>query len=164
MKSFLLEIGTEHMPARFIPPALEQLQKLLEERLKAERLAFATSRTFGTPRRLAILVKGLSEKSEAAEKIALGPSAKMLKGPDGQFTAAAAGFARSQGVAPEALKVVQSPKGEVLEARRVIPGEGAPAVLSRILPEIIAQLQFAKGLAWEPSGFRFGIPDSPSRA
>lgn len=158
MKSFLLEVGVEHMPARFVPPALEQLQRLLEERLRAERLAFAGSRTFGTPRRLAILVGGLAEKSEPAEKVALGPNARLLRGPDGQFSPAAAGFARAQGVKPEDLKVVQSPKGEVLEARRAIPGEPAPGILSRILPEILAQLQFPKGLEWEPSRFRFGRP------
>lgn len=158
MKSLLLEIGTEHMPARFIQPALDQLQKALEERLKAERLKFASARAYGTPRRLAILVKGVAEKSEAAEKVATGPSAKLLKNEKGEFTPQANGFARAQGVLPEDLRVVQSPKGEVLEARRVIPGEPAPKVLARALPEVIGRLQFPKGLEWESSRFRFGRP------
>ena len=158
MKSLLLEIGTEHMPARFIAPALSQLQQLLEDRLKEERLAFAASKTYGTPRRLSILVKGVAEKSEAAEKVATGPSAKLLKDDKGAFTPQAAGFARAQGVKPEDLRVVQSPRGEVLEARRVIPGETALKVLARVLPEVIGQIQFPKGLEWEVSRFRFGRP------
>ncbi|MBI5199944.1 MAG: glycine--tRNA ligase subunit beta [Elusimicrobia bacterium] len=158
MKSFLLEIGTEHMPARFIPSALAQLQKLLEDRLKAERLAFASAKTYGTPRRLAILVKGLAEKSEAFEKVALGPGEKAWKDAQGNLTPAAQGFARAQGVAPESLKLVDSPKGRVLEARRAIPGEATTAVLARVLPELLGQLQFPKGLEWEPTKFRFGRP------
>lgn len=158
MKSLLLEIGVEHLPARFIPGALEQLQRLLAERFKEERLPFASSATYGTPRRLAILVKGVAEMSEAAEKIALGPSAKLLKDAQGAFTPQAAGFARSQGVRPEDLRVVQCPKGEVLEARRILPGEPAPKLLARVLPEVIGKLQFPKGLEWEATKLRFGRP------
>ena len=158
MKSFLVEIGTEHMPARFIAPALSQFQKLVEERLKKERLAFASSKTFGTPRRLSLLVKGVGEKSEAVEKVSTGPSAKLLKDEKGAFTPQAAGFARAQGVKPEDLRVAQGPRGEVLEARRVIPGETATKLLARVLPELIGQIQFPKGLEWEETRFRFGRP------
>ncbi|MBI4425028.1 MAG: glycine--tRNA ligase subunit beta, partial [Elusimicrobia bacterium] len=158
MKSLLLEIGTEHLPARFIAPALAQLSRLLEERLKAERVAFGGSKTLGTPRRLAIVLKGVAEKSEPAEILANGPNARLWKDEKGQFTPQAAGFAKAQGVRPEDLRVVASPKGEVLQARRALPAEPTAKVLARLLPELIAQLQFPKGLEWEPSRFRFGRP------
>lgn len=158
MKSLLLEIGAEHLPARFIAPALAQLARLLEERLRDERLAFASSRTYGTPRRLAIVVQGVADKSEPAETVATGPAARLLKDDQGRFTPQAEGFARSHGVKPEELRVVQGPRGEVLEARRAVPGETAAKVLARVLPEVIQALQFPKGLEWEPSRLRFGRP------
>ncbi|MBI5243513.1 MAG: glycine--tRNA ligase subunit beta [Elusimicrobia bacterium] len=157
-KAALLEIGTESLPARFVPPALAQMERLAAELLRSNRLAFAEARAYGTPMRLAILIRGLAEKSAPETREVLGPPARLLKDDKGAFTPQALGFARAQGVDPEALLVQQSPKGEVLLARRALPEEPASKVLERVFTEMIARIEFPKGLEWEESRFRFGRP------
>lgn len=158
MKSALLEIGVESLPARFLKPALEQLESKAAGILKEERLAFSSVKAYGTPMRLAVLVSGVPEKSETKELEVTGPPARLLKDAAGNFTPQAAGFARSQGVAPGDLEVVRLPKGEFLAARKVLPGEGAVQVLARAFPRLVAALEFPKTLHWEESRFRFGRP------
>lgn len=157
-KDFLLEIGTEPMPARFIPPALEQLQKNAEALFKEHRLPYAGVKTFGTPRRLAVVLEAVQDKSLPLVKEVLGPPARLLKNEDGSFTAQSEGFARKQGIDPEDLEVKSTPKGDVLCARVTIPGESAPKLLATLLPGLIASLEFPKTLEWESTRFRFGRP------
>ncbi|MCX5793967.1 MAG: glycine--tRNA ligase subunit beta [Elusimicrobia bacterium] len=157
-KDLLLEIGTEPMPARFVAPALSQLLEKSQAALKANRLGYAGAQTLGTLRRLAVCVRGVEEKSSALEKEVQGPPARLLKDAQGRFTPQAEGFARKQGVAPEALETVTTPKGEFLLARVHIPGESALKILARILPEVITSLEFPKSLEWEESRLRFGRP------
>lgn len=157
-KDFLLEIGTEPLPARFVQPALDQLRAGAEALLKTERLGFLGAQTFGTHRRLALSLSGLDEKSLPLKKEVTGPPARLLKGADGKFTAQAEGFARKQGLAPEKLETMDTPKGPFLVARLSVPGEPTAKILARLLPGLIGSLQFPKTLEWESSGFRFGRP------
>src|SRR5688572_5096898 len=99
-KDFLLEIGTEPLPARFVGPALEQLRERLGAQLKESRFTFKDVRTFGTLRRLTVVVEGLSEKSPPLAETFSGPPADKLKDASGAYTPAAAGFARKYGVEP----------------------------------------------------------------
>jgi glycyl-tRNA synthetase beta chain len=158
MKAALLEIGVESPPARFVPPALRQMERLAAELLKEERLAFGDVRACGTPMRLALLIGGLAEGSEPAVREASGPPARLLKDAQGSFTQQALGFAKAQGVRVEDLGVKQTPKGEFLCARKALPGEPALKVLSRVFPALISRIEFPKGLEWEESRFRFGRP------
>jgi len=157
-KDFLLEIGTEPMPARFVAPVLSQLLEKLQASLKESRLEYAGAQSLGTMRRLAVCVCGVEDKSSALEKEVQGPPARLLKDEHGRFTPQAEGFARKQGIAPEALQTVKTPKGEFLLARVRLPGESALKILARILPEVITSLEFPKSLEWEESRLRFGRP------
>ncbi|MFA6028771.1 MAG: glycine--tRNA ligase subunit beta [Elusimicrobiota bacterium] len=158
MKTALLEIGVETLPARFIRPTLRQMEALAVEMLKAERLEHGAVRAVGSPMRLALLISGVAEKSSADEREASGPPARLLKDEKGAYTPQALGFARAQGVRVEDLSTKETPKGLVLLARKTLPGEGALQVLRRVFPALIGRLEFPKTLEWEESRFRFGRP------
>ena len=157
-KDFLLEIGTEEIPARFIAPALEQLKAETEKRLKAAGLSFKEVCIFGTPRRLAVIAAAVPEKSPDRTETQLGPLAKDAKDESGQWKAAAVGFAKSLSVKPEQLKTFMSPRGERLGLEKTIKGELAAQLLTKISPEIISSLRFPKSMTWEESGFAFARP------
>ncbi len=157
-KDFLLEIGIEPLPARFLRPGLEQLGEKIQAALLEHRLAFKSLSRYGTPRRLAVLVKDLSDKSETLSKTVQGPPAARWKDPDGAWTREAAGFAGKHGLKPENLKTVQTPKGEFLSATVVLPGRKAEDVLAEVLPGLIASLEFPKSMEWEPSRLKFARP------
>ena len=97
-KAFLLEIGTEEIPARFMNPALAQLREAAARELGAARLSYDEIKVFGTPRRLALLVEGLAGRQQELVEKKKGPAAKAAFQADGTPTKAAYGFARSQGV------------------------------------------------------------------
>lgn len=159
MSHALLEIGTESLPARFLKPALEQLEKNAARLLGENRLAFERVAAVGTPMRQAVMIYGLAERSEAVRELVVGPPAKLLKDADGGYTKQAVGFAKKNGVAPEDLTVVEVPKkGPFLQAKKEIPSEPAPEILKRVFPALIASLEFPKGLVWESTRFRFGRP------
>jgi len=158
-KDFLLEVGTEPLPARFIAPAAAQLSRLLQDELKTLRFSFGEARVYATPRRLAVVLSALSEKSTPVEVVDFGPPADRAKDSQGRWTPAAEGFARKFGVEPGALGVETGPKGgPQLAFRRTLPGETAEAALKRALPALLAKLDFPKSLEWEPTRFRFGRP------
>lgn len=157
-KDFLLEVGTEPFPARFIAPACAQLEEKLGAALRENRLSFSSSKTYATLRRLAVLIEGLDEKSKAVEELVYGPPVSKAKDGAGKWTPAAEGFARKNGIRPEELLTERTEKGEVLAARKTIPSESAEDVLKRVLPHVLGRLEFPKSLEWEPSRFRFGRP------
>ena len=103
MSTFLLEIGTEELPADFAQSALSQLEQLVSADLLVSRLSFGRVRCLGTPRRLVVLIDGLAERQEDLEEERKGPpEAQAFR--DGAPTAAAIGFARRCGVAAEQLE------------------------------------------------------------
>jgi glycyl-tRNA synthetase beta chain len=154
----LLEIGTEELPYQFVPPALQVLGQKAEHLLKEHRLAYGMVRTFGTPRRLVLVVESLSGRQAAAVKEAMGPSKVVAFDVSGQPTKAAIGFAGSQGVTVSDLEVRQTPKGEYVFAVKREQGTLTPAVLAEILPGLIHGLAFPKAMRWNETGMRFGRP------
>lgn len=158
MKSALLEIGVETLPARFIAAALAQLEQKGAKLLQERRLSFTALKALGTPLRLALIIEGLPEKSEAQELEVTGPPARLWKDEAGAFTKQAEGFARAQGVRPEDLITVMGPKGAVLAVKKTLPGELTAKVLCEVFPALISALEFPKTLVWEESKFRFGRP------
>ena len=99
----LLEIGVEHLPARFMAPALKQLETLTAQILDEKRIAYKSVEAFGTYRRLVVYIEDLSEKSADVQKEVKGPPAKLLKDANGNFTPQSVGFAQKNGIAPEKL-------------------------------------------------------------
>ncbi|MFA0732171.1 MAG: hypothetical protein LKKZDAJK_001282 [Candidatus Fervidibacter sp.] len=157
-KTLLLEIGTEEMPARFLLPALTQLQELMAKTLEDLRLPFGTIRTFGTPRRLAVLVTEVAEHQTPVVREVRGPARHIAFDERGNPTKAAEGFARAQGVAVSELVVKATEKGEFVFALQRDEGRPAVEALSQALPQVIRQLSFPKTMRWEASGWRFGRP------
>lgn len=155
---FLLEIGVEELPARFCPLALEQLRDKGEALLTAARLPCAAARTCGSPRRLAWLVSGLPARQADTESVARGPARAAAFDPAGEPTAAALGFARSQGVSVADLRVEPVGGREYVFARRVVPGLPTAEVLARDLPGLIAGLEFPRSMRWGTGDLRFARP------
>jgi glycyl-tRNA synthetase beta chain len=157
-KDLLLEIGVEELPARFVGPGLASLKALAEKALQDAGLSFKSAKALGTPRRLALLVEALSPKAQDRTHEALGPGLSQAKDKDGNWTPAAQGFARSQGVAPEQLQVKETEKGPRLAFSRKETGLPAEKILPALLPELIRKLPFPKNMVWEESRLSFPRP------
>jgi glycyl-tRNA synthetase beta chain len=154
----LLEIGVEELPYHVIAPALVLLKDLAEQLLKDQRLEFQSARTLGTPRRLTLVIEGLSIQQTSIVKETMGPSKAVAFDPAGQPTKAAMGFASGQGVAVQDLQVRRTPKGEYLFAVKQEEGRPAKVVLNELLPRLIAKLSFPKAMKWNSAGVRFARP------
>ena len=154
----LLEIGVEELPYQFISPALSRLKESAEQLLAEQRLTYQAVRTLGTPRRLTLVVEGLVTQQASVMKEAMGPSKAVAFDQAGQPTRAAVGFAAGQGVAVQDLQVRQTPKGEYLFAVKREDGRPSKAVLSELLPQLVARLSFPKAMKWNEAGVRFARP------
>jgi len=155
---FLLEIGTEELPASDLDDALSQLQQLVPAHLDEARLDYDSLRVLGTPRRLAVLVEGLAPRQRPVEELVKGPPTRVAFDSAGEPTKAAEGFARKFGVGVKDLEVREIDGGEYVVA--VNRQEGLPAVdvLPALLPELIATLRFGKSMRWNASGVAFSRP------
>jgi len=157
-QDLLLEIGTEEIPARFIPRALDVLKELAQERFQQSRLQHREIKTMGTPRRLALLIFGLSPfQSDKTENI-MGPPKHTAFSEDGRPTKVALGFSKAKGVGVEELEFIETPKGVYLGIKKIIKGLPAAVVLSELLPQLILDLPFPKFMRWGSSSFRFARP------
>ena len=158
MADYLLEIGTEEIPAKFMSSALAQLKDLAVKKLQEQRLKYEIIRTMGTPRRLALLVEGLAEQGEDLRQEVRGPAWKVAFDATGQPTKAALGFARSQGVAVENLVVQETENGAYLFALKEVKGRPAAQVLAEIAPQLIQELNFPKTMRWGEEALHFARP------
>ena len=156
--SFLLEIGSEELPWQMIQPAMMQLAQLLEGFLANHRLSHDSLRTFGTPRRLAVLVQGLAAKQTPVVQETLGPSKAVAFDAQGHPTKAAQGFAKSQGVDVGELETRETSKGVYLCAVKREKGLPATTVLTEHLPGLLQRLTFPKTMKWNASGVRYPRP------
>jgi len=154
----LLEIGTEELPAQFVPPALADLRGKAPQIFKAHRLRHGTSKALGTPRRLTLWVQGLADHQEPVATEIMGPSKAVGFDAQGHATKAASGFASSQGVAVTALVVKTTPKGEYLFAVKRDAGRKTTMLLPGLLAELVGGLSFPKSMRWNDSGARFARP------
>jgi len=158
MKELLLEIGTEEIPAGFIPQALIDFENLARKELEANRIDFNGVKILGTPRRLVLVIESLSEKQRDEEMKKVGPSKQAAFDSEGNPTKAAIGFARSQSVSVESLKVVQTEKGEYVCAVKEEPGEPTVEILPSIFPKVILSIPFQKSMRWAEVPIRFARP------
>ena len=158
MAHLLFEIGSEEIPAGFVPPALRQLTEDLTKALDEARLAHGEVKAVGTPRRLCVFARDVAAKQPDAKIEALGPPVQAAFDAEGRPTAAALGFARSQGVEVGALARVQTPKGERLAAHKVEKGQRAEKVLPALLEKLVAELRFKKAMRWGDTAVTFARP------
>lgn len=157
MATFLLEIGTEELPADFARLALPQLQSVVLQTLAEQRLEHEGVKVMGTPRRLAVLVAGLPERQSDRSEEHKGPPAQQAF-KDGQPTPAAIGFARRCGVEPQQLEVRDTPKGPFVFATSLTPGRATGAVLTDLIPGWIRGLQGRRFMRWGQGEVRFSRP------
>lgn len=157
-QDFLLEIGTEELPAGDLTSAIQQLSERVPALLEESRLTHGTVKVMGTPRRLVVWVKGLAGHQLDRETIVKGPPASRAFDALGVPTKAAEGFARSRGVDPAQLQVAEIDGGSYVVAKVFETGRPAPAVLAEALPGLIAGIRFDKTMRWNASGAAFSRP------
>jgi glycyl-tRNA synthetase beta chain len=157
-KELFLEIGTEEIPAGFIPRALAEMEAIIRRELTAARISFGTVRTLGTPRRLALVVTDIPAVQPDAEITAMGPAKKVAFDADGRPTKAAEGFARGQGVDITALTLVATDKGEYVAVTKTETGRPVHELLGDILPRLVAEIPFKKSMRWADLDVRFARP------
>nr|WP_217442830.1 glycine--tRNA ligase subunit beta [Myxococcus sp. CA033] len=154
----LLEIGAEEIPASFIGPALEDLRRLLTERMAEARLKHGEVSVYGTPRRLAVLVRDVADSGEDVVKEVLGPSAKAAFDAEGKPTKAAEKFAESLKLSVDKLGRSQTAKGEYLSARVEEKGRPAADTLKDALHVAVHSINFRKSMRWGDVEASFARP------
>ena len=158
MADLLFEIGTEEIPARFMPKTLADLAQYAEEELAAAHTPHGEIKTECTPRRLVLYVKDLAEKQEDAVETFKGPMKAQAFDADGNPTKAAQGFARSKGVDVADLKVETIGGAEYVVAEKRTSGHKTEEMLPAMLEKIMHRLSFPKSMYWKEKSVRFARP------
>ncbi len=158
MKTLLLEIGTEEIPAGYIEPALNALSETLKQKLADARIDHGNTKVFATPRRLAIEIKKVADKQKSLTSEVLGPPENVGLDDKGQATVAAKKFAEKVGVAVSALTVKKTEKGRYLCAKISERGLASKTLLKNILPEAIMAMPFPKVMKWAELDIEFARP------
>ncbi|MBS5752422.1 MAG: glycine--tRNA ligase subunit beta [Veillonella parvula] len=153
-KDLLFEIGAEEIPAGFMPNILGQLKQLAETKLNDAHLPFESIATYGTPRRLALIVKGLADTSAEISERHKGPSTSIAYDADGNATKAAIGFARGKGLDVADLVVEDG----YIYAETKTAGVPAKDIVSEMLPQLITGLNFPKSMHWGDLDAKFVRP------
>jgi glycyl-tRNA synthetase beta chain len=157
MKAFLLEVGTEELPASFLSDALTQWRSRIPKTLSTNSLSFDSVEVYGTPRRLAVLIKGLPERQSDREEEIKGPPAQAAF-KDGKPTPAAQGFAKKQGVELDALEIRPTDKGDFVFVQKLIPGRPITEILTELVPEWIWGLEGKRLMRWGDGEQKFSRP------
>ena len=153
-KDLLFEIGAEEIPAGFMPNILGQLKQLAETKLNDAHLPFESIATYGTPRRLALIVNGLADTSAEISERHKGPSASIAYDADGNATKAAIGFARGKGLDVADLVVEDG----YIYAETKTAGVPAKDIVTDMLPQLITGLNFPKSMHWGNLDAKFVRP------
>ena len=158
METLLLEIGAEEIPAGYIEPALNALSAILLQKLKEERIEHGEAKTFGTPRRLSVMVAGVSTRQAPLTVEVTGPPEKAGFDGAGQPTVAGKKFAEKMGIPVKSIRVKQTEKGSYLCAVKTDPGLESKVVFKNMLPQVIAAIPFPKVMKWADLDVRFARP------
>ncbi len=158
MSDLLLEIGLEEVPAKFMPPALAELKQMAENALAEQRISYDEVVTYGTPRRIALVVKNIADKQQDLEEEAKGPAVKAAYDADGNPTKAAMGFARGQGVDVKDLYQKELNGGLYVFATKKAAGVPTSEVLPELLPQLVTGIHFPKPMRWGFTELRYARP------
>lgn len=157
MTTFLLELGTEELPANFVSEAIEQWQRLIPAALAEESLTSEGIHVYGTPRRLAVVIEGLpTQQLDREEEIKGPPASAAFK--EGQPTKAAEGFAKKQGVELNQLEVRPTDKGDFVFVTKQIPGRATAEILAELVPQWIGKLEGKRLMRWGDGDLKFPRP------
>ncbi len=161
MASFLLEVGTEELPASFIVDALRQWQERIPKNLNEHQLTTSKVSVYGTPRRLAVLIEGLptqqSDRSLGLKGPAIG-SAFVNGDPQGEPTKALLGFAKSKGIDLKDIFIKETDKGAFVFANQQIVGRETVEILQELAPTWITGLDGKRLMRWGNGDLKFPRP------
>jgi len=155
---FIIEIGCEEIPARYIDTTLSQLREHLEKRLQENSLGYGAIHCYATPRRLVLVAPALDERQPDRTELVTGPPQSAAFDSANSPTPAARGFAAKHGLTVDELRCVQSDRGSYLGFEKRTPGKTALEVLSLELPQVVRSVSFPKSMRWESSRFLFVRP------
>ena len=158
MNNLLLEIGCEEIPAGYIVPALEALSSILQQKLDHARIVHGDAIVYGTPRRLAIVLKNVALKQKSLKSEMTGPPVSVGYDENGKPSKAAIKFAEKAGVALNKLTAKETSKGMYLCAQKTERGMATSTLLKEILPEVILALPFPKKMRWSDMDLEFARP------
>ena len=145
----LFEIGTEEIPASYIPPVLNQLKEIATDSFSTHRIQIGEIQTFGTPRRITLAIKDVKTLQESQETEVVGPPKQIAFDDNDEPTKAAIGFAKTQGVDITDLRIVETERGEYIAASKKEIGLPTQEILQSFIPEWIEALRFPKTMQWE---------------
>ena len=145
---FLLEIGTEEIPAQFLPPAMEWLKAQFTQAMEEARLEPASIDTMYTPQRLILFASGMLTKQEDRTLEIIGPPAQIAFDAEGNPTKAALGFAKKNGIDPASLRIGEGPKGPAAMATSQEAGQPAIELLAALLPDMLGRQPWPKRMHW----------------
>lgn len=158
MSKYLLEIGVEELPYKFIPSACAQLKDEFKKLFEAQGLPYSTIDTYATPRRLTVIIDGLVEKQPDITKSIKGPPAKVAYNEDGSLSQAGLGFLKKQGVAEEDLEKAAENGVDYVFAKVEQKGQNTKDVLQQEVPSLILRLQGAHFMRWADFNIKFSRP------
>lgn len=159
LAELLLEIGTEEIPSGYLNEGLEDFERLARKCLEENRIQIEGDlHTYGTPRRLILMGKGISKTQEDLVQEITGPPMQVAYDHAGNPTQAAMGFARKMGVSVDELTSIETPKGAYVHMGRQVPGRKTEVLLQEHLPELIAEIPWPKSMRWGSVGFSFVRP------
>ena len=153
----LFEIGMEEIPARFLNQALTDLKNNFEKKLTTNRIKFDGIKTYGTPRRLVLVVDEVSEMQEELNELNMGPS-KEIAYKDGVLTKAGLGFIKGQVAEESQVELIKTDKGEYIAIRKSSKGEATEKILPEILKSLVLEETFPKSMRWSDKTLRFARP------
>lgn len=148
MPDFLLEIGTEELPARFLANEEAQILELFDSALHEEKLPFDKMEVYSTPRRLALVIVGLAERQKSGEEIIIGPPLNIAYDATGKPSQALLGFLKNNQADESQVFNQKSGKGEYIAIKKQIGGKSAKEILQNICPQILSRLSFPKRMHW----------------
>ncbi len=157
-RTLTIELGCEELPSSCLKQLGESFLSLVTEKLAALKLDHGNARFFAAPRRLAVQIEALVETAPEQQREVLGPPADKARDDNGNWTRAAEGFAGKNGISPDELQLIDTPKGPRLGITSILPGARAQDILAELVREVISELPMPKRMRWGASRLEFARP------
>ena len=158
MNNYLLEIGVEELPSRFVNMAIEQLNEKSKKLLQENEIGFEDVKVYATPRRLSLIIEGLDEKQKDIQKEVKGPSVKIAYDDDKKPTRPLLGFMKSQNITEDDLITKELKGTDYVFANISSIGKKSQEILAEIMPSLIRDINFPKNMRWGGKNIRFARP------
>ena len=158
MNNYLLEIGVEELPSRFVNMAIEQLYEKSKKLLNENEIGFEDVKVYATPRRLSLIIEGLDEKQKDIQKEVKGPSVKIAYDDDKKPTKPLLGFMKSQNISEDDLVIKEVKGTDYVFANISSIGRKSSEILAEIMPSLIKDINFPKNMRWGGKNIRFARP------